>query len=325
MKTFQKYLFRTIKSILLPVIVYLIFFILSGGRFGKPASILAVMRQTVFPVLLAFGVTCNMTMGMWDFSSGAVAIASAIIGCNLAILTGTGVFGIFLFCVLTALILTTFTGFLYTRMNIPALVLTIGLCMLYESIPRVVFGKLKLPQKYSFLNQPPYCFIVLVVVAIVLYIVYNKTVFGANVRAIGANQPVAVDIGIDLKKVKMCSYMFGGALIGVSGAMYAVANIIVTPSTSLSSLGIVFDAIMGVFIAFFLERYCNLVFGVIIGAFTMKLLSAELVAIGLSSNMRDVVTGFFLLALLCLSANQAKISQIRTNRNIRKAALAKQR
>lgn len=43
----------------------------------------------------------------------------------------------------------------------------------------------------------------------------------------------------------------------------------------------------------------------------MKMLSIALVAVGLSNNMRNVITGIFLLLILCVSANRGIIGNIR--------------
>lgn len=51
-----------------------------------------------------------------------------------------------------------------------------------------------------------------------------------------------------------------------------------------------------------------------IGTFTMKMLSAGLVSLGLSTTIRDITTGIFLLVLLVISSNQGRISEWRANR-----------
>jgi ribose/xylose/arabinose/galactoside ABC-type transport system permease subunit len=53
----------------------------------------------------------------------------------------------------------------------------------------------------------------------------------------------------------------------------------------------------------FLEKYCDMSIAVILGTFSMKMLSNGFVAIGLSSTVRDIVQGLFLLVLLVISAN----------------------
>jgi ribose transport system permease protein len=91
----------------------------------------------------------------------------------------------------------------------------------------------------------------------------------------------------------------------------------------MGSVSMIFDAMMGIFIAFFLQKYCNLAIGVVVGTFTMKMLNSGLVSMGLSTTVRDITTGLFLLILLCISANQGKFTEWRNNRE--KARLANEK
>ena len=43
-----------LKCLILPLVVYLIFAVGSGFRFGKPATMFAILRQTVLPTLIAW-------------------------------------------------------------------------------------------------------------------------------------------------------------------------------------------------------------------------------------------------------------------------------
>ena len=91
--------------------------------------LVTVLRTTVVPMLIAMAMSMPMIMGMWDFSSGAVVYAAAILGANVASVTNTGVLGLCVSAMLIAVLLTAFSGVLYNLMKIPSLVLTLGLVM----------------------------------------------------------------------------------------------------------------------------------------------------------------------------------------------------
>lgn len=303
------------QTMILPFLVYIIFFVLSKGRFGQPSTMLLNVYQSVFSIFLALGLMANMTMGMWDFSGGAVVYCSAIIGGNIAAILGIGGFGMILACMVVGLVLAAFTGFIYNKAGIPSLVLSIGMCMIYEAIAQGFFGgQIYATREITFVARAPYCFIVLIAGFMVMYLLINKTAFGRNLACIGSNQGVARSTGVNIKKMKLLSFMLGGIYMGLAGAFMLANNATVTAPSSMQSLTVIFDAIMGVNIGMFLSRYCNMVVGVTIGAFTMKMLSIALVAVGLSSNIRDVITGIFLLVILCISANRGLISDIRMKR-----------
>ena len=317
-------LVRTVKTIILPIIVYLAFAILSKGMFGQPSGMLTIARQSIMPIMVALAITCNMTIGMWDFSAGAVVYTAAIVGGNLALMTGTGIPGLIVILILIAVALNTITGLLYNLFKVPSIVLTIGLMMVYEMIPTLLFkGGVLISGKMTHLALPPYCFIVFAVMFIIFYIVFNYTPFGHNVRALGSNQNIAANVGLNPATIKLASFIFGGVFLGMAAVMDLSTKGMIRPPATMGSVSMIFDAMMGIFIAFFLQKYCNLAIGVVVGTFTMKMLNSGLVSMGLSTTVRDITTGLFLLILLCISANQGKFTEWRNNRE--KARLANEK
>lgn len=95
---------------------------------------------------------------------------------------------------------------------------------------------------------------------------------------------------------------------------------VVWPAPTFGSVNLIFDAMMGVFIAFFLEKYCNFSIGIIIGALSMNILTSGLVALGLDTTTRDITQGLFLLVLLIFSSNQGVIDAIRNKKRLACAA-----
>ncbi|MCG8501811.1 MAG: ABC transporter permease [Firmicutes bacterium] len=321
-KTIELYSGRIFKTLLVPLLVYIVFAALSGGRFGTWLGMTLIARQAVISALLALGITCNMVMGMWDFSAGAVVVFAAIIGGNLAKATGLDLFGLILFCVLTAVLMTTLTGFLYSILKVPSMVFTIGLVLVYETLPYLVYDGAGafISGNLTKLARSPYCFIILGVMFAIFYIIFNYTTFGHNVRAYGRNSILAKNLGLNPTKIKFFSFVLGGAFLGMAAVIYISSKGKIQVGASMSSVTMVFDAMMGFFIAIFLSRYCNMAIGIVIGSFTMKMLTAGLVSLGLSTTIRNITTGLFLLVLLCISSNMGRVSAWRARRERAKQA-----
>lgn len=314
-KKMKSFVIRCCQTLALPLLVYIVFYVLSKGRFGQPGTMLLNVYQSIFSIFLALGLMANMTMGMWDFSGGAVVYCAAIIGGSLAVNFNLGGYGMLFCCMLTGLLIEVVTGLLYNALKIPSLVLSIGLCMVYEALAQSVFGgQVYVTNDITFIARAPYCFVILIMGVAIMYLVINKTAFGRNLACIGANQGVSRSTGIKINKMKFFSYLIGGVFMGAAGAFMLANNATVSAPANLASLTVIFDAIMGVNIGIFLSKYCNIVFGVTIGAFTMRMLSIALVAVGLSSNMRNVITGIFLLLILCISANRGLTGRLRKRR-----------
>jgi ribose transport system permease protein len=194
-------------------------------------------------------------------------------------------------------------------------VLTIGMVLIFESVPRIFFQSgVIIPRRDTFLAREPWCFVVLIIVFAAFYLIYNKTAFGHNLRALGSNSQVAGAAGLNVNRVTMYCFLVSGIFLGLAAVMYGSANGEVRNVTALGSMTIMMDAFMGVFLAFFLAQYCDLTIAVFLGTFTMRLLANGLVAMGTSATVRDITTGLFLFILLAMSANQGWIDLLRTRK-----------
>lgn len=312
----KDYALRTVKSLILPAMVYLFFLLAGNGRFGSGASMLVIARQSVMPILLSFALAFNMSIGMWDFSAGGVVYVACIVGGNMALLTGAGLIGLIFFCVATAVIMTTITALLYNFVKVPSIVLTIGLVLVYEASTSILFGGkgVLISGDLTILSRSPYCFIILAVMFALFYIVFNFTSFGHNVRALGNGQLIARNAGLSPSATKFKSFVFGGLFLGAAAVINISARGKLTVATNMISVSTVFDAMMGIFIGLFLAKYCNMAIGVAIGAFTMKMLNTGLIALGLSTTVRDISSGLFLLLILIVSNNQGLFGEMKARR-----------
>jgi ribose transport system permease protein len=314
MKT-KQFALNTLKTLVLPVTVMALFALLTHGRSLNQRTLLITLQQSVMPIIISLALVGNLTLGMFDFSAGAVVLAASIIGGNLARATETGVPGLVLFCMLPAIVLASITGFLNNKLKVPVMVLTLGLLLVYEALPRVIYsGGATITIKMATLALAPWIFVVLAVVLVTFYILYNFTTYGHNIRALGGNEDIAKTAGLDLTRIKQIGFTISGIYLGVAAVLNMSSKGQILNVGTLGSMGTMFDALMGVFLAFFLARYCNLVIAVVIGTFTMTTLTNGFVAAGLSQYLRDVMGGIFLLVLLVFSANQARFTQWRSDR-----------
>lgn len=305
MKRIGAALMKGVNALIIPIVVYAIFSILSKGRFFSERMILTTLRQTVVPALICYCLVLNIRVGMVNFSSGAIILISCILGYNLADLTGTGLVGMCVFMILIGILFGVISGFLYIKLRVPCMVLSIGLMLVYEAIPRAIFPNgMAMSYKQTFLAMSPYCFIIMGVMFVIFYLMYNKTAFGHNLQAVGANQAIADNVGINSDKVKFLTFVIGGAFLGVAGILYASQQGELRPVAALGSMSIAMDGFLGMFLALFIAQYCNLAFAAPISALTMRIMSNGFVSLGMSATIRDVTNGVMMLVLLTISANQ---------------------
>jgi ribose transport system permease protein len=324
MKTLVRYAKKTVMSLLLPALVFAVFTVLTGGRFSTSRMIMTTLRQSVVPALICYGIMLNMTVGMVNFSAGAAILSVSIIAGNLTQMTGTGIPGLIVLSILCGLAIGIISGALYIKMRVPAMVLTIGLMLVFEALPRVIFSNgINMSSKLTILALSPYCFIIFGIMFLLFYLLYNKTAFGHNLRAIGSNQAISDSVGINSDMSKFMTFAVGGIFIGVSALLYLSNNGEVRPVSAMASMLIMMDGFMGMFLSMFISKYCNLAFAVPISVLTMKLISNGFVALGVSATIRDVTNGLVLLILLTISANEGVFAKMKANREFAEQANAK--
>lgn len=304
----QNKLVKTVLNFLLalalPVLVFVIFTVLSGGRMANMRTISAILRQAIQPSIICLGLMLGMSIGMMNFACGAIVVCASICGGGLSNLLGMGLPGVVLFSMVISLACSALYGFLYNKLRVPCMVLGLGLMLFFEAVPRLFFtGGTSITTANAFLARPPANFIVIAVMLLFFYIVYNKTAYGHNIRAIGSNQSVALSAGLNLDKIKFTNFMVGGVFLGVAAVLYLSSNGSLRNVGALGSMVVMMDSFMGVFIAMLLGRWVDYSLAIYIGVVTMKVISNGFVAVGLSAVWQSVVTGVFLLIVLALSAN----------------------
>ena len=183
--------------------------------------------------------------------------------------------------------------------------------LIYEMLTTQLFGGtgVKLTKDITLLAKSPYCYVVLAVAGIILYILFNFTKNGANTRSLGYGQDIAMSIGVSLTKTRLKNFIIEGIFLGLAAVISSSQRGSIAPTLNMSTLSLGFDAIMGVFIGLNLVNNCNLVVGIVIGTFTMKMVSAGLIAMGLDSNLQSVAQGLFLLVFIGISSNKDAVSK----------------
>jgi ribose transport system permease protein len=311
-------------AFVLPAACWVVFAIVTKGRFATAAMFLSIIRTSVVPVLVAMSMSFGMLMGLWNFSAGAIVYASAIFATHISNLLGLGVPGICVLSILIGVLLCGIMGGLYRLLRIPCLVLSLGLVIIYEALPGIFLpnATAKISLMSSYLGRAPWCYVIAGVMLVIFVYINSCTVLGADIRAIGADVRIARNAGIKIDRVKFVSFIISGIFLGVAGIIFVSTNITVTGVIGLATAGLIFDGIMGIFIAFVLTKYINYGVAVVIGTLTIRMLSSGLIACGLSSEVRGTLTGAFLFVVVAYSANAGLFDRLKSRKLTAKKANA---
>lgn len=312
------------KSLILPIGIFLIFVIGTNGSFFSMRTILMMFKQSLFPCLIAWGISFNMTMGVFDFSPGAVIVLSGIIGGNLAQMINGGMIGMIVFTIAIGAVLCLINCFVFVKLKIPSLIMSLGMLMIYETLTAILFdgGGVTIPVEWRVLYSVPYVYILFAAVFAVLLYINKNTKFSYDVRSLGYGTEIATNIGVNLTKTRYKAFLVEGILLGLA----TIIDMSVTGSEKavqgMASSNTAFAAIMAVFVGQYLAKYCGMMIGTFIGAFSLKILAAGTLVIGLSSQMQKVSNGIFLIVFVGISQNLMRIDAQRKRKKLRKELLS---
>lgn len=140
----------------------------------------------------------------------------------------------------------------------------------------------------------------LLAVAFVMWVLIERTAFGRNLRATGANAAAARLAGVPTKRVTVIAFAIGGLLAAMSGVTLAAAVGSAQP-------GVATDLLLPAFAAAFLSTVLFStgqfnVWGTIVGGIFVVWVSEALILGGLNFTWNDVVNGIVLAAAVAFSS-----------------------
>jgi ribose transport system permease protein len=295
-------------SILAVMIIatYLIFKIMQPARFGSPDSMFILVQQSFLQSVAACGFYFILTMGMFDFSIGANIILSAIVGCLLS--TVFGYAGLLFGGIAVGAVLGLANGILYTRLKIPSIIITVGLLIIYECIGTYVCGGsvLTLDPVLRELGRAPYNVIISVIAFVLAYFLLRYTKVGVYISAIGSNETIAKNMGVNIDRYKTIGFMLCGLFAGIMSVVVLSYGSSVAPAINMNSMARNFTPIMGCFIGIALRKYVNPILAIIVGEFVISMIVNGLMTNGIDATLQDVVVGFTLLIIVGLTSVTSK-------------------
>ncbi len=276
-----------------------------------------LLRQSVPPCIIAWGVSFEFKAGNWDFSLGSVCVLSSIIGGNLCEkYLGNNIFALFFLCVAIALLMGVLTSTIYRLCRIPTILVTIGMIFIYESLSTLVFnGKgIMLGREMTVFNDNLNSAIIFIVLFAVTYLLYSKTKLSFNIRAVGKNPDVAFFNGVNVCNMKCAAMIIAAAFAGCYGFYMLCCNGVQRSVSGMGSMPMVFDAMMCVFMAFAIEKLVNVVFGICIGAITLQIIKFMLLAVGFPNQYNTSVIACIVLILMAINSGSLKLPKLKAHK-----------
>lgn len=291
-----------------------------------------ILREAAMLGIFAFGAAIVIISGGIDLSSGSVIAFSGIIFfgviVHLSPVTDRGrpitddisttllivAFACTIFC---ALLIGTFHTWLITVIELPPFVATLATLVGLRSLARMLADKVVNSEQISIADERVISIgssgwwipvIVWAVLAVVFWIVMNRTVIGRHLYAMGGNEMAARLSGIRTERLKWFAYCIGSVTAAISGIFYAC--FVGSVSASNAGLGYELNAIASAVVGgCSLAGGIGTVPGVILGALFLRIVidSVQKLATTDADQIEGLVVG--VLVVLAVALNTIRFGQ----------------
>lgn len=309
-------------ALFIVMLIAIIYIAIQNPNFLSVPSIVNVISLAAASIPAALGIAGTIVLTGTDLSAGRVVGLTACISASLLQVLGSpnkmwpgiGVLPIpvvILISIVVGAIIGAFNGFFVAKFKLHPFIVTLGsqlivytLLLLY-----VQMGENKgmaissLDSSYtnfvkgSFLKIggtaiPNFVWLSLILI-IVMWFVWNKTAFGKNMFALGANEEAARVSGVNVFVTIIAVFALAGAMYGVTGFIEGAR---IGSNTANTGFGYELDAIAACVIGgVSFVGGIGKIRGVIIGVFMLRLIFVGLNMISIDQNLQYLIKGGIIL------------------------------
>ena len=203
---------------------------LEPDSFATWDNFINILNQSALTAIIAMGLTFALVTGEFDVSIGYLASLAGVVACTTMAEWSFGLLPAFVVALVLGALFGAANGFIVTSLRINALVVTLGVGSVAIGFNYIASGgtTVSVPDPSSFVELSlgrflgiPYPIYFMLIVAVVLWLLLNRTVFGQSLQAAGGN-PVAAELaGIRVNRIRVYAFTISGTCAGVTGYLLA--------------------------------------------------------------------------------------------------------
>ena len=212
-------------------------------------------------------------------------------------------------------------GWLITKFDIPAIVVTIGTMSLYRGIAYIVLGDgvyRNYPDGFAFFWQGyvwgvlSFEFVLFLVLAAIFGVLLHKTTFGRRIYAIGNNPTAALFSGINVKRHRLFLFTLVGMFAGIAAVLLTSRIGSTRPSIAMGwELEIITMVVLG---GVNILGGAGSILGVFIAVFLMGLVTFGMGLMNVPGIVMSIFTGLLLILVIGTPIVWRRILTMRTAR-----------
>jgi ribose transport system permease protein len=284
-------------------------------RFLAVYNIAVITRQTSFVALVSLAQMTVMVAGLIDLSVGAVAGFTGILAAWLMVNTGFDPWLCLFLGILAGALIGLINGLLVTRLNLNAFISTLSVSFVLTGAVMVVtegWAIHQVPDKITWIGQGtvgpvPIPTLIVVLMAVVLSFVLNRTYIGRHIYALGGNEEAAVLVGIRVQRIKLLLFGISGVLSSLSGVLMVARLASGQPTIGQTWMLPSFAApILG---GTAMSGGVGSVAGTLVGAIIMGVIQNGVVMSGMSVYWENVVIGLVLILAIFVDSLRERARQ----------------
>jgi len=254
-------------------------------------------------------------MGSTDLSAqglaGFVGAILALMVVNSKNANNLGFLGI-LIAVASAVLVTALSGLIHIKGKLPTFMVSYAVSSImqgfavlsYKGEPALIRDEFFTTMSQGSFLGIPYLTYIAIVMFVIAYILRFKTRFGAYDMAIGDNEGIAKNIGVNIDLTKFKVFLWLGVCIGLVGFMGAVR--LGRGEVGIGS-NLVFPAITSVVVGgTSLSGGKGGVVNTLVGAMIVTVINNALVLLGVSPYVQQAVQGMIIIAAVAISIPHGK-------------------
>lgn len=288
-------------------------------RFLHPLNLFNVLRQISVFGIVALGMTFVILTAGIDLSVGALLALCGLVGAYVAkggladrfavgsaVSDGNPVALAILAALAVGAVGGALQGLSVTKLKVPPFVVTLGGLTIFRGTALLFSegGPISgFSESYSWwgqgkINAVPIPAIIFVILAVIAHVTLRHTRFGTHVYATGGNLGAAQRNGVPTQRILISVYIIIGLCCGLAGFLLSAR---LNSAEAVAGLGLELTVIASVVIGgTSLFGGIGSIFGTVVGACLIGVLTNGLVLLNVSSFIQQIVVGVILIAAVAV-------------------------
>lgn len=292
-------------AIMIVVLIVLLSFL--SDSFLTVRNLVNILNQNTPLAIMAAAMTLVIISGGFDLSVAAIFAVGSVVAATLALhvhpLAGL------LAAPLVGMVLGFINGVTITALKIHSFLATLATGLVYRGIAILITGGTLVPVRidaFTWLGRerigPIYiAVIVLIVFAILLTILLNRSTLGRKILAVGGNEEAAILSGIRTRRIKIIAFSINGLAAGLAAA---IATSRISMGQATAGMGMELEAIAAVIIGgTSIYGGQGAIWRSIAGVMMLALVSNGFNILNADPFYKDLTTGLIIVAAVAISAS----------------------